>query len=132
MVALLLPLSSLWASLAINNEASHLDISRLSGYNVQISSNNSNTGSYCSHCSHCQGKRPIPCARHTEYTDKEKGERFGEFGSVTIKNKVECSTSREINGRDSTDMDLESMGVRVDKSYSLQTGKEDRVLEVRD
>jgi pheromone alpha factor receptor len=130
MVALLLPLSSLWASMAINNEAAHLDISRLSGSNMHDGSNNSNSSSSssCSHCGHCRGKRGIPSARHTEYMDVEKGDKYGEFSPATIKNNIESNTPRETNSRDSTEMDIESMGVRVDKSYSLQSTKEDRIL----
>jgi pheromone alpha factor receptor len=129
MVALLLPLSSLWASMAINNEAASLDISRLSGYNMRISnnSNSTNSTSSCNHCGHCR-KLGMPSTRHTEYSDEEKGQRHGLLGATTIKNEINCGTPREISGRDSTETDLRAMGVRVDKSYSLQSGKEDDVL----
>lgn len=74
----------------------------------------------------------MPSTRHTEYTDEEKGEHYGEFSPTTIKNDINCSTPRETSGRDSTEMDLQAMGVRVDRSYSLQSGKEDRVLGMGD
>ena len=129
MVALLLPLSSLWASMAINNEAASLDISRLSGHNMNIS-NHSNSTTSSDACSHCRygRKRAFPTTRHTEYSDEEKGHKYGEFNQTTVKNDIHFSTSRETGGRDSIETDLQAMGVRVDKSYSLQTGKEERAL----
>ena len=119
MVALLLPLSSLWAGMAIHEETSRLDISHLSDHNMQVpnsqrsnpskgscgisGSNNKTTASSVSECK---------CGVHIEY---------GEYSSTSIKNKVEGGIPPD--RRDSTEMDLEAMGVRVDKSYSLHSGK---------
>jgi pheromone alpha factor receptor len=119
-VALLLPLSSLWAGMAIHEEASRLDISHLSGHNMQ---NSNSQRSNPSNGSRSNNKTAVSSV--TECKCGISGE-YGEYSSTTIKNKVECGTPPD--RRDSTEMDLEAMGVRVDKSYSLQSGKEGRVF----
>ena len=132
MVALLLPLSSLWASMAINNEAAQLDIGRLAGH-MPLGSNNSNASnsSSCSYCGHCRGRRGIPSARATQHDEEKDGNFDQQFNATTTKNEVMCGSPRETNSRDSTEVDLESMGVRsgvrVVKSYSLQSGKADQI-----
>jgi hypothetical protein len=112
--------------MAINNEASNLDISRLSGYNIHNSSGSSS--SCCTHCGHSQTtKRTIASTRHTEYADVEKGAYYGDF-APTVTNEVICSSQRGMKGRDSTEVDLKSKGVRIDKSNSLQSAKNERIL----
>src|SRR6266852_3671472 len=101
MVALLLPLSSLWASMAIHDESSRLDINHLSGHNFQMSntprSNRSNGIT----------KATTPSSRRTEYTADDEKADFEEFSPTTINNKIESGNSgSQPSGRDSTEQDL--------------------------
>ncbi|KAG0652911.1 hypothetical protein D0Z07_0232 [Hyphodiscus hymeniophilus] len=133
-VALLLPLSALWASMAIHEETAQLDISGLHGNGNRSHTvlgshgSGSSTASSCALCPHCRDKKFGPAIRHKEYTDVEMGESASNilFSPNTIKSEVNSNGALKTNNRDSTEMDLESMGVRVDRSYSLQSVKEER------
>lgn len=116
LVALLLPLSSLWAGMVIDDESASLDISYLSGNNMQIPDTTRSS----------RGKRSgntMPSSTREDYMSDRKG-GFGEIHRSAIDSKVESGASLYAPGRDSTEMDLEAMGVRIDKSYSIQSGKE--------
>ena len=89
-------------------------MSHLSGHNMQISNSSRTNGSK-------------PAVKYTEYRAEGKG-GFEEYSPTTINNKIESGTPpSQPSGRDSTEMDLEAMGVRVDKSYSLQSGNVDAI-----
>jgi pheromone alpha factor receptor len=113
LVALLLPLSSLWASMSIHEESSSFDINHLSGYNMQMSNTPHSYGS------NAHSKTTTSSARRTDYTAEDEKADFEEFSPTTINNKIESGIPR--SGRDSTEMDLEAMGVRIDKSFSLHS-----------
>ena len=72
-----------------------------------------------SHGSNAHSKTTTSWARRTDYTAEDEKADFEEFSPTTISNKIESGIPR--SGRDSTEMDLEAMGVRIDKSYSLQS-----------
>jgi pheromone alpha factor receptor len=114
MVALLLPLSSLWAGMAIDDETSTLNLSNLSGPD-----------------STRRGSKPFHSCH---------GPRFNQFGPLSSNSSApESSTALEGSiaplsptsmdsrigyihsiGRDSTELDLEAMGVRIDISYEVR------------
>ena len=101
--------------MAIHEESSRFDINRLSGYNMQMSNDPPSYGS----SSHYKTTNSSP--RRTEYTTENEKADFEDFSPTTINNKIESGVHR--SGRDSTEMDLEAMGVRIEKSYSLQSTK---------
>jgi pheromone alpha factor receptor len=112
MVALLLPLSSLWASMAIDQEASALDLSNLSGSSsVRRGSNQHQM------CSSQFSASTAPSSR-LEFANDRKGS-FAPISPTSIDSRVEHGPSR-----DSTELDIEALGVRVDKSYSVQSRKD--------
>ena len=117
MVALLLPLSSLWASMAINEETSRLDINHLSGANMQISNTSPSNRS--------NGFTRTAVTKHTEYTADDEKADYGHFSPTSVNNKIESGNSgSQQSGRDSTEQDLEAMGVRMDKSYRVESANQ--------
>lgn len=115
MVALLLPLSSLWASMAIDQEASTLNLSQLSGSHAsRRGSDHSSDASKMSvsQLSHSTSSR-------VEYLADRKGS-LAHVSPTCVDSRVEHV---QRSARDSTELDLEAMGVRVDKSYTVHTGK---------
>jgi len=120
MVALLLPLSALWAGMAIDSESSTLNLSHLTGSRESSCRGSAgashNSGGVCgSQLSHSSGP-----SRH-EYFN-EKNSRKGSLVPIsptTIDSKIEHAS--ESVPRDSTEVDLESMGVRVARSYSIHS-----------
>ena len=101
---------------------------------MPLGSNSSyiSTNSSCSHCGHCRGKRAIPPIGHIEY-DQEKGKNLAEqFNMTTTQSEVKCSSPHETDYRNSGEFDREFIGmrsaVRVVRSYSLHSGKEEQIL----
>jgi pheromone alpha factor receptor len=115
LVALLLPLSSLWAGMVIDDESANLNISYLSGNNMQIPDTTRPSRSK-------ESGNTILSSTREDYVSDRKGS-FGEIHRSTIDSKVESGASPYAPGRDSTELDLEAMGVRIDKSYGVQNGK---------
>ncbi|KAH7419850.1 fungal pheromone mating factor STE2 GPCR-domain-containing protein [Cadophora sp. MPI-SDFR-AT-0126] len=106
MVALLLPLSSLWASMITTEANSSFNVSQLWGSrsSQDVSSLEQKTFSSMYSC---------PSAFSTE----RKGSA-APISPITIDTVIEQANTR----RDSTELDLEMMGVRVDRSYSVHSG----------
>ena len=111
MVALLLPLSSLWASMAIDQEASTLDLSNLSG-----SSSARHGSDQRKMCGSDLSSSTAPSSK-LDFSNDRKGS-FAPISPTSIDSRIEHGTSR-----DSTELDIEALGVRVDKSYSVQSRK---------
>ncbi|PQE11067.1 hypothetical protein CJF31_00000814 [Rutstroemia sp. NJR-2017a BVV2] len=105
MVALLLPLSSLWAGMATDEETSSLDLSHLTKSN-QLSG--SRTGYQQRNCG---GSSNAPSSQSVLQSRK---------GSDSTQQATTTDSVVNSQGRDSTEMDLEAMGVRVKKSYGFQ------------
>jgi pheromone alpha factor receptor len=114
MVALLLPLSSLWAGMITTAQSSSFNLSSL--VSVRSSDDASGNGS------ELIGKTFSSLSTSTgplgSFRDR-KGSLVP-INSTTIDSIVEAPPNAE---RDSTELDLEAMGVRVDKSYSVHSGK---------
>jgi pheromone alpha factor receptor len=104
--------------MAIQDESSRFDINHLSGHNIQLSNTPRSYGS------NGHSKTTTSSARRTKYTTEDEKADFEDFSPTTINNKIESCTPR---CRDSTEMDLEAMGVRIDKSYSLQSATGDGI-----
>lgn len=111
MVALLLPLSSLWASMAIDQETSTLDLSHLSGPGAVR--RGSDQAQMCS----SQFTASTTSSTEAGFAKDRQGS-FAPISPTSIDSKIERGSSR-----DSTELDLEAMGVRVDKSYTVQSRK---------
>lgn len=114
MVALLLPLSSLWARMATDSEASTLNLSSLSGPKSK------------EHASDSQRKLfgCLSTAQSSGLMSERKPSHAPSYAPIsptTIDAIIENAPSR--SPRDSTEVDLEAMGVRVDRSYSVHSGK---------
>ncbi|KAN0113102.1 Fungal pheromone mating factor STE2 GPCR domain containing protein [Hyaloscypha variabilis] len=115
MVALLLPLSSLWASMITTAQSSSFNFSSLI-----------NSRSSPNHFS----------ARGSESACKSFGTHSTSTGLNSFRDRKGslapiCATSIDTiveiparGTRDSTELDLEAMGVRVDKSYSVRSNKD--------
>lgn len=111
MVALLLPLSSLWASMVTTEPASSFNLSSL------WASRNSQNGS--DYGRKAFGSHSIGTHDGTQYSTERKGST-APFSPTT--NAIIEKTSSNTN-RDSTEIDLEMMGVRVDRSYSVHSDR---------
>jgi pheromone alpha factor receptor len=109
MVALLLPLSSLWASLAIDEETSTLNFSHLAG-STPRSQEYEQRKMFGSQLS----STTDPSSRSGFSGDRKSS--ISPINPTTIDSRIESR-------RDSTEIDLETMGVRVDKSYTIQSRK---------
>jgi pheromone alpha factor receptor len=105
MVALLLPLSSLWAGMATDEETSSLDLSHLTKSN-QLSGSRTNYQQKNS-----GGSSNVTSSQ--QYLHSRKG-------SDAMQQATTVDSVVNTQGRDSTEMDLEAMGVRVNKSYGFQ------------
>ncbi|KAM3085911.1 pheromone alpha factor receptor [Clarireedia jacksonii] len=105
MVALLLPLSSLWAGMATDEETSSLNLPHLAASN-QISGSRTNYQQKNS-----GGSSNAPSSQLFLQSRK---------GSDAIQPATMIDSVVKSQGRDSTEMDLEAMGVRVNKSYGFQ------------
>jgi pheromone alpha factor receptor len=113
MVALLLPLSSLWAGMAIDHEASTLDLAHLTG---------SHSAPHCSgldhgrHGSLSNQSRPLATNSSPLSSSTAKNGSVAQINPVSIDSRMQYIHSCQ---RDSTELDLEAMGIRVDKSYEV-------------
>ncbi|APA16152.1 hypothetical protein SS1G_10310 [Sclerotinia sclerotiorum 1980 UF-70] len=117
MVALLLPLSSLWASMATDEEMSSIDMSNLTGSG---STYDSQSVTYSRKT--CTSEATTQSSR-LDFQSR-KGSNATRKGSnameqVTTFDSVVDSQARYVP-RDSTELDLEAMGVRIDRSYGVQ------------
>lgn len=120
MVALLLPFSSLWASAAIEEEISTLNLSNLSA-NSGDARRGSETSHYAANKT-CESQFSDSTGVATTFEGfgaERKGSASGS-GALGIDSRIE--RVNEEGRRDSTEMDLERMGVRVDRSYSVHSG----------
>ena len=111
MVALLLPLSSLWARMATDAETSTLNLSHLSG---------SKSSEHGTATSRKFGSQSTALSSKLEFLTDRKGS-LAPISPTTIDSRIESALAKAV--RDSTEMDLEAMGVRVDRSYSVHSGK---------
>ena len=121
MVALLLPLSALWAGMAIDSETSTLNLAHLTGSHE--SSRGSANASYNSRKAYgSQLSQSSGPSRHEVFNEKmsRKGS-LAPISPTTIDSRIEHPS--EAAPRDSTEVDLESMGVRIDRSYSIKSGR---------
>ncbi|KAI6711176.1 hypothetical protein JHW43_006319 [Diplocarpon mali] len=110
MVALLLPLSSLWASMVTTEASSSFNVSQL-----WRSRNSQESLSF--------GRKTF--SSESTGLSSSSSERKGSaapIGSSTTNNIIEHAPVK--SARDSTELDLEKMGVRIDRSYSVHSGKE--------
>lgn len=114
MVALLLPLSALWASMAIDQETSTLNLSHLSGSHPSRRGSNPRTNPRTL-CGSQMSQSTTPSSRIECLADL-KGS-LAPISPTTIDSRIEHVTS----ARDSTELDLEAMGVRVYKSYGISS-----------
>lgn len=116
MVALLLPLSSLWAGVAIDHETSTLDLSHLSG------TNSTRHGSELNHPYHgplCGQFGPLSTnSSAPEASIPHRKCSIAHLSPTSIDSRIEYFRS---STRDSTELDLEAMGVRVDRSYGVRS-----------
>ena len=121
MVALLLPFSPLLACMAIQEEPSTLNISNLlngSQYSVRRGSEN---GSYNRRktCNSQFSQSTVPSSAYGGFGTERKSSTTACMG---MDSRIEHIPERERRG--STEMDLEAMGVRIDHSYSIHSGKQ--------
>ncbi|QSZ33369.1 hypothetical protein DSL72_002957 [Monilinia vaccinii-corymbosi] len=113
MVAILLPISSLWASMATDEEMSSINISNLTGtqqggsYSRKTYASDITTQSSSRH--DCQSRKGSNVTR--------KGSNAME--QVTTIDSIVDNEARYIP-RDSTELDIEAMGVRINTSYGFQ------------
>ncbi|KAG4026068.1 hypothetical protein MFRU_045g00130 [Monilinia fructicola] len=116
MVALLLPISSLWASMATDEEMSSTDMSNITG--TLASSQQSGSYSrktYASDITTQSSRLDLQCRKGSNTTRK---------GSNTMEQVTTIDSIMDNNARytprDSTELDLEAMGVRINRSYGFQ------------
>jgi len=122
MVALLLPLSALWAGMAIDSETSTLNLSHLTGSHESSRHGSANAAYNPKKACGSQLSQSSGPSRYELFN--EKNSRKGSIAPIsptTIDSRIEHAT--ESSTRDSTELDLESMGVRVDRSYSIHSGR---------
>ncbi|KAF8858881.1 hypothetical protein BDZ45DRAFT_383268 [Acephala macrosclerotiorum] len=112
MVALLLPLSSLWASMVTTEPASSFNLSSL------WASRNSQNGS--EYRRKAFGGHSSVIHDGTQYSTERKGST-APFSPTTNNAIIEKAPSN--SNRDSTEIDLEMMGVRVDRSYIVHSDR---------
>jgi pheromone alpha factor receptor len=112
-VALLLPLSSLWAAKVTTSQSATFNLSSFIGsrFLSDASGDGSDTGR------NTFGSLSTISGPLVSYRDRSGS--LAPIGSATIDSIVELPRRRV---RDSTELDLEAMGVRVDKSYSVSRG----------
>lgn len=117
MVALLLPISSLWAGMAIDQEASTLNLSNLSASDASRRIFGSTHDTHDSHgpLSNQLGRLATQSSR-PEFSTNTKGS-MAQLSPAFIESGIGYTHS---STRDSTELDLEAIGVRVIKSYHIQ------------
>ncbi|ESZ92266.1 hypothetical protein SBOR_7355 [Sclerotinia borealis F-4128] len=119
MVALLLPISSLWASMATDEEMSSIDLSNLSGMgNTNVSSQPNGSYSRKTYASDITAQ-----SSRLDFQSR-KGSSATRKGSNAMEQVTTIDSAADSQAtyvpRDSTELDLEAMGVRIDKSYGVQ------------
>ncbi|KAI9644131.1 pheromone alpha factor receptor [Ciborinia camelliae] len=120
MVALLLPISSLWASMATDEEMSSTDMSNLTGSNgthaFSQPSGNYSRNTYASDITAQSSRIDFQSRKGSNATRKGSNvmEQVATIDSVVVDNQERYVP------RDSTELDLEAMGVRIDRSYGVQ------------
>ncbi|CZT41227.1 hypothetical protein WAI453_000140 [Rhynchosporium graminicola] len=107
-VALLLPLSSLWASMVTTEANSSFNAEQLWGSRA---SHDASIGSSM------ERKTFGSLSTSPSYFSTERKDSTSHISPTTIDTVIESAASR-----DSTELDLEKMGVRVDRSYSVHSG----------
>lgn len=117
-VALLLPISSLWAGMATDDEMSTGDVTNQTGLNTQTGGDYSRQ-TYASDLTAQSSRLDFQSRKGSNVT--RKGSNAMEQ-VVTIDSIVSDNTARYVR-RDSTELDLEAMGVRIDRSYDVQKTK---------
>jgi pheromone alpha factor receptor len=113
MVALLLPLSSLWAGMTTTEAGSSLNIAQLWGSSQPLEKNYSSASD--------SGRKTFG-SRSSGPSSTFLSERKGSTAPI-ITGSAKENVPKVKLGRDSTEVDLEMMGVRVDRSYSVHSGK---------
>lgn len=116
-VALLLPISSLWASMATDEEMSAMNVSSLTGTYVSQGTENYSRKTYGSDATTAYSSR-------IDFQSR-KGSNVTRKGSNTIEQVTTIDSVVEYNQnryspRDSTELDLEAMGVRVNRTYGVK------------
>ncbi|KAH8589682.1 fungal pheromone mating factor STE2 GPCR-domain-containing protein [Bisporella sp. PMI_857] len=123
MVALLLPLSALWARMAIDNEAAALNFNRVTGTSGSSGSQYSDDAAYNSRkLISSQLSQSTAMSSNLDHPNERKGSVTPMMSPTTIDSRIEHGNKSGV--RDSTEIDLEAMGIRVDKSYSINSAKE--------
>ncbi|KAF7874074.1 hypothetical protein EAF04_002746 [Stromatinia cepivora] len=117
-VALLLPISSLWASMATDEEMSSIDMSNLTGSGGTYGSQSGNySRKTCASDNTAQSSRLDFQSRKGSNVTRKGSNAMEQV--TTIDSVVVDSQARYVP-RDSTELDLEAMGVRIDRSYGVQ------------
>ncbi|KAJ8062440.1 hypothetical protein OCU04_008978 [Sclerotinia nivalis] len=117
-VALLLPISSLWASMATDEEMSSIDMSNLTGSGGTYGSQPGNySRKICASDVTAQSSRLDFQSRKGSNATRNGGNAMEQV--TTIDSVVVDNQARYVP-RDSTELDLEAMGVRIDRSYGVQ------------
>ena len=117
-VTLLLPLSSLWAGMATNSETSSLNI----GYLTKFATSQPRSADPRQKIFRNAKFSSISTSQSSQVLSEHK-DSFGPVGpNTTIDTVIEYVPTLN-RQRDSTEMDLEAMGVKVHKSYSVHSGK---------
>ncbi len=114
MVALLLPLSSLWARMATDSETSTLNLSSLSGSTSKERASDSQRQLFGS-------LSTVPSSGLMSEGKPSHAPDYAPISPTTIDAIIENVPAK--SPRDSTEVDLEAMGVRVDRSYRVHSGK---------
>lgn len=134
MVALLLPFSSLWASAAIEEEISSLSLSHVEGFNSNPRRGSDTSYDPRNDCGsqvtqvttqstacHPASKRnqQIRTSSAFQNSNHERKVSVGQGFALGSDSRIE--NVPEVERRDSTDRDIERMGVRVDRSYEVRS-----------
>lgn len=134
MVALLLPLSSLWAGMTTDTEKASLNLFAGSASHSGRALLRKSSAAASTGAQPCYSPRKTSSASHGPLAHLvESG--FGEFerkvemdlhhpASVDTVIRASNRSGTLPTKRDSTELDLEAMGVRVDKSFSVRKGSQ--------
>jgi pheromone alpha factor receptor len=111
MVALLLPLSSLWAAMVTTSQMASFNLSNFMGSRTSQEGEGSESG-----------RKTLASQSTSTGVLDSLSDRKGSLAPIspmTIDSTIEIRAKVQ---RDSTELDLEAMGVRVDRSYAVHTG----------
>ncbi|KAM0314251.1 hypothetical protein ACHAO8_004884 [Botrytis cinerea] len=119
-VALLLPISSLWAGMVTDEETSAIDVSNLTGSRTMLGSQSGNFSrkTHASDITAQSSHLDFSSRKGSNATMMRKGSNA--MDQVTTIDCIVEDNQANRGLRDSTEMDLEAMGVRVNKSYGVQ------------